>query len=318
MTADSAGTEAERRNGGQMGVGISVVMSLYNSASYLDAALGSLAGQTRHADEIILIDDGSTDSSLEVAKKWEPLLPLNVISLGRNRGPGAARNVGIEAARFEAIAVFDSDDIALPQHLEHCESLYRSGKTLVSAKALVWNPSGSVRPYPRHIPATNQLDALAQRNIVFIASMFSRETALAVGGFGEKVGGEDWQLWLHLVASGATIVEGAFPTVLYRRHENSISQKRSYTQGTVELLDDLRSAYPAHARSFDRAKMFLSAQQALERAETHLEEGHAIEARREVTTVLRYGDRRLRFLGAALMATPNPLAKRLLLRRRMS
>ena len=84
------------------------------------------------------------------------------------------------------------------------------------------------------------------------------------------------------------------------------------------LAAHLRSAYPAHARSFDRAKMFLSAQQALERAETHLEEGHAIEARREVTTVLRYGDRRLRFLGAALMATPNPLAKRLLLRRRMS
>ena len=301
-----------------MGVGISVVMSLYNSELYLDAALGSLAGQTRPADEVVLVDDGSTDRSLEVAKKWDSFLPLNVLSLDRNQGPGAARNAGIDAARFEAIAVFDSDDIALPQHLEHCESLYRSNKTLVSAKALVWNPSGGVRPYPRHVPSSNQLDALAQRNFVFIASMFSRDAALAVGGFGEKVGGEDWQLWLHLVASGATIVEGAFPTVLYRRHENSISQKPSYTQGTVELLDDLRVAYPAHARSFARAKMILHAQQALERAEIHLEQGHPIEARREVTTVLRYGDKRLRVLGAALLATPKPLAKRLLLRRRMS
>ena len=107
---------------------LSVVIPAYNRATLLPITLCSLLAQERAADEILVVDDGSTDDTAEVAEAFGH--PVRVIRQG-NQGPGAARNRGLAEARGEYIHFFDSDDLALPSlHRVQIEALERSGADL--------------------------------------------------------------------------------------------------------------------------------------------------------------------------------------------
>ncbi|ASV76489.1 Putative glycosyl transferase [Thermogutta terrifontis] len=100
---------------------ISVVIPVYNGAKYLREALASVMEQTYKPFEIIVVDDGSTDGSADIAKSFAE----NIIVLSQaNRGESAARNLGINAASGDWIAFLDADDIWHPKKLErqsvHC------------------------------------------------------------------------------------------------------------------------------------------------------------------------------------------------------
>jgi glycosyltransferase involved in cell wall biosynthesis len=94
---------------------VSVVIPTYNRANDLVRAVKSVLGQTRPPDEIIVVDDGSTD---DTGAKIETFDGRVVYIRQENRGPGAARNRGIAAAHGEWIAFLDSDDRWLPEKLE--------------------------------------------------------------------------------------------------------------------------------------------------------------------------------------------------------
>jgi glycosyltransferase involved in cell wall biosynthesis len=93
---------------------VSVVIPAYNSADYLADAIESSVGQDYDGPiEVIVVDDGSTDDTAEVAESY----PAVRLFRQDNQGPAAARNVAIEAAAGEVIAVLDSDDKMLPGRL---------------------------------------------------------------------------------------------------------------------------------------------------------------------------------------------------------
>ncbi|MGZ3274260.1 MAG: glycosyltransferase family A protein [Caulobacteraceae bacterium] len=87
---------------------VSVIVPLYNDESYLDDALHSILGQTRPPEQVIVIDDGSTDASVDVARKH---LPRITLLSQANQGAAAARNLGIAAATGDVIAFLDADDL---------------------------------------------------------------------------------------------------------------------------------------------------------------------------------------------------------------
>ncbi|HOK65955.1 MAG TPA: glycosyltransferase family A protein [Anaerohalosphaeraceae bacterium] len=93
---------------------ISVIIPAYNNERYLGRAIDSVLAQSRPADEIIVVDDGSTDRTAEVAQTYGE--KIRCIRQD-NRGPGAARNTGIRAASGEWIAFLDADDEWLPDKL---------------------------------------------------------------------------------------------------------------------------------------------------------------------------------------------------------
>ena len=97
---------------------VSVVMPIYNAFSYLRPALDSIINQTLENIEIICIDDGSTDESLEILKEYQVADARVRIITETNAGPGIARNNGIHRARGEYIAFFDADDFYEPSFLE--------------------------------------------------------------------------------------------------------------------------------------------------------------------------------------------------------
>ena len=110
----------------KMVIKVSVIIPIYNSEKYLYQCLESVTGQTLRDIEIILIDDGSTDSSYEICEKFQE--QDNRIRLYRqeNKGAGVARNYGIQLATGEYLSFLDSDDFF---ELDMLQSLYRRAKT---------------------------------------------------------------------------------------------------------------------------------------------------------------------------------------------
>ena len=94
---------------------VSVVIPTYNHAGFLPSALQSVFGQTLPAQEVIVVDDGSTDDTEEVLRAWEGRIR---IIRQPNRGVAAARNAGASMASADLLAFLDADDLWLPTKLE--------------------------------------------------------------------------------------------------------------------------------------------------------------------------------------------------------
>jgi len=94
---------------------VSVVIPAYNSEKFVARAVNSVLSQTRRADEIIVVDDGSTDSTAAEVSKFGPKIRF---VQQENAGASAARNAGVEAATSEWIAFLDADDEWLPEKLQ--------------------------------------------------------------------------------------------------------------------------------------------------------------------------------------------------------
>lgn len=97
---------------------VTVFIPVYNRARYLPVAVNSILAQTFTDFELLLIDDGSSDGSLELMQRYAAADPrIRVLTNGRNLGIPGTRNRGLQAARGEYIALLDSDDYAYPSRL---------------------------------------------------------------------------------------------------------------------------------------------------------------------------------------------------------
>jgi CDP-glycerol glycerophosphotransferase len=116
---------------------ISVVVPIYDVEAYLPACLRSLAAQTTRDLEIVMVDDGSTDASAEVAHGFAERDARFRLIRQANAGLGNARNTGVAAASGELLAFADSDDVVPPEAYEHlADSLDRTGSDFASGNVL--------------------------------------------------------------------------------------------------------------------------------------------------------------------------------------
>lgn len=93
---------------------ISVVIPVFNGAAYVAQAIDSVLDQTVPPTEVVVVDDGSSDSTAEVVQRYQPRV---LYRRQANQGPGAARNLGIRESKGEFLAFLDSDDLWLPEKL---------------------------------------------------------------------------------------------------------------------------------------------------------------------------------------------------------
>ena len=97
---------------------VSLVIAAYNAGEFIGRALASVAQQTRPADEVIVIDDGSQDDTAERVEEFKRHSSLNVVLQRQaNKGLAATRNVGARSARGDLVAFLDADDIIYPGFL---------------------------------------------------------------------------------------------------------------------------------------------------------------------------------------------------------
>lgn len=124
-------------------VSISAVIPTYNRAALLMRAIKSILSQTRPVDEILVIDDGSIDDTLDVCNRFGATVKYIHQA---NAGPAVARNLGISKAKSKWIAFLDSDDTWTPRHIEHIVSAIEETKGGAGVYfANLKNPAGSAR-----------------------------------------------------------------------------------------------------------------------------------------------------------------------------
>jgi len=219
---------------------VSVVIPAYNRPEMTVRAVRSaLAQAPAPPAEVLVIDDHSSDATGEAAA----MAGATVIRHAENRGEGAARNTGVEAARHAWVATLDSDDEWLPGHLDALWR-HRAGHVLLGATAVavgggpefLWGLEAD-EPLVLPTPA-----ALLARENVFVASgvMVRRDVVLAAGGFRPGMKRcADLDLWLRVLEHGSGC---ALPsvTVRYHLHDGQVSDDRAA----------MWSAHRAVARSY--------------------------------------------------------------------
>lgn len=113
---------------------VSVIISFLNEEKFLAEAVESVRNQDYTNWELLLVDDGSTDTSTDIAKRYAAQEPDRIMYVEheghQNRGLSASRNTGIRQATGELIALLDADDVWLPGKLTHQVSLFAANKNL--------------------------------------------------------------------------------------------------------------------------------------------------------------------------------------------
>ena len=157
------GRRAGARSRAQAVVGegprLSVIVPVYNVETYLAECLGSLVGQSLTSMEIIIVDDGSTDHSMSIVAEFAEQDDRFVVLTQPNRGPGAARNLGIAAARAPYITFLDSDDtIPRTAYAQMVATLDETGSDFVlGAVRRVRNGRRTVPAWTRNVHAVERL-----------------------------------------------------------------------------------------------------------------------------------------------------------------
>jgi glycosyltransferase involved in cell wall biosynthesis len=203
---------------------ISAVIPCYNSAATIRDSLRSVWAQTVKADEVIVVDDGSTDDSAGIVEREFPQCHL---IRQANAGPAAARNRGVAEARGDWIAFLDSDDVWLPWRIELQTTLAarHPGTGMWCGTAVRWDGSDAAEtshttPPPREI----LLDELTYHNPVATSTVLARRQLLQdLKGFDTRFRGpEDYDLWLR-VAAIAPINFTPAPLARYRSGRSGLS-----------------------------------------------------------------------------------------------
>lgn len=181
---------------------VSVVIPTYNRADYIGETIESVLQQTYPNIEVIVVDDGSTDDTREVVRRFEPQVRY---VWQENAERGACRNHGLRLARGEYIAFLDSDDLWLPTKVaEGVEFLSANPAVgLVCTDAMQIDAEGKELRVLRARGASGRVtERLLQKNFVLMGTHLVR-TALVrkIGGFREErelSGSEDWEMWVRL------------------------------------------------------------------------------------------------------------------------
>jgi len=216
---------------------VSVVIPSYNSAEFLAEAIDSALNQDIAA-EVIVVDDGSTDNTAQLMARYAERIEVRYI-LQKNRGPAAARNTGVRAARAEYVAVVDSDDALAPNSLSKLVSAFERSGAGWSMVDIVKFWSGHQEIRRCHIPKEEPELAILAEDFITRMMFFRKTTIERIGMWDENIfGREDWDINIRLLASGEPYVYVQEPLYLHRKRSGSITtgQLRRFLDNTERLM----------------------------------------------------------------------------------
>jgi glycosyltransferase involved in cell wall biosynthesis len=205
---------------------LGVVVPAYNAAPWIDETLGTVLDQTRPPDEVIVVDDGSTDNTAQRAAR------LGVqVERQSNAGPPAAYNRGFELVGSEYVAMCPADDLWHPRKLEWQVAMLEAHPqvdVLFGRARFFGDVEGD---YPRPTdpglqdPRTFVRELYATDVVPAPTAVVRRELHRRLGRFDESLPSEDYEFWLRALRAGATFYYDNRLMVQLRQHGGNVSLK---------------------------------------------------------------------------------------------
>jgi glycosyltransferase involved in cell wall biosynthesis len=231
---------------------VTVVCPAYNCDRFIEPALESVLSQSYRPIEIIVVDDGSTDSTPEVVQSFREVRYIRQ----SNQGPSAARNVGIVSALGEYIAFLDLDDLWTPEKLNiqltGLLAYPKAGLSFGDMRLFWTNDSEELTMFQKYRLTTeyfghenvvnNAVAKLIRCNFIPTSSVVARKSALTkAGNFDEQFRkAEDWDMWLR-IAMRQPIIYSTKLLTLKRLHDVNVSRdSEGMNVASVQVLEKLK------------------------------------------------------------------------------
>jgi glycosyltransferase involved in cell wall biosynthesis len=202
---------------------VSVIIPAYNAATFLGGAIESTLRQTMSDFEVIVIDDGSTDSTAEVAARYVTDARLRCISQ-KNRGLPGARNAGAEISQGKYLAFLDADDFLAANALEvMVRKFEETGAAWLNVGVLKIEGEQRTIRHP-HIPEGELLLRILEDDFITRSPFYPRKDFFEIGMYDEAIRmREDWDINIRMVAAEKRLAVVDEPLYLYKRTEGSIT-----------------------------------------------------------------------------------------------
>ncbi len=226
-TGDGDGVVTERS---VVGSTISVVIPCHNYGRFLSEAIASVRDQSRAPEEVIVVDDGSTDDTPDVLRQAERAgAEMRVVRHQHAQGISGAMASGVHATSGDLLVRLDADDRLSPTYLEDLAlALDLSGADVAYTGVCMFGARTELRR-----PAPFSPRNLARENFVHASAMFRRHVWERSGGYRtdfDRLGLEDWEFWLHALEAGARFVAVDTCELEYRQHAGPSRNRLSHRQ----------------------------------------------------------------------------------------
>jgi glycosyltransferase involved in cell wall biosynthesis len=248
---------------------ITAVIPLFNGGPYIRDAIESILDQTLPPDELIVVDDGSTDDGPDIVREISQRHPIRLITKP-NGGQSSARNLAVDHAHGDLIAFLDQDDIWYPSHLEVLLKPFIGERAI----ELGWsysdldriNESGEVvtrcflQTFSQTAHPKRDLSACLRADMFVLpsASLISRKAFLSVGGFDERLSGyEDDDLFLRLFTAGFDNVFIADPLSKWRIYKSSTSYSPRMARSRAIYARMLIERFPDDCEDTDNRSCYI-------------------------------------------------------------
>ena len=227
---------------------VTVVIPAHNAARFLPRTLESIQQQTLAPAAVVVVDDGSTDGTADTARRFGV-----TVAQQPQRGPGAARNRGLELTTTEFVAFLDADDWYAPDKIERAVAVLE-GLDASCLATDAWIVRGDRiegrKNQHRAVPGVLTTERLLQGSPVICSSVVARTEAVrAAGAFDEHpdlIATEDFDLWLRM-SQVEPLAYVAEPTTFYRVHAGSLSANTRFLRGLDRILDRVATQHTGEA-----------------------------------------------------------------------